>query len=817
MERIRKQLLEFKAQLQQTLSARDANITKAAAALEEEEVNSKTATEQLGKNLEEQLQAHEAATQEQKKQAEERRRRRINRVKNTCARLTGRFESHLQARLASWKDKQEEIHARVDKERQQKAAAVKKKCAEELERLAAFEKSGEELGGRIADFAREHWVRLDAQLFKESVKDIATEDETVAREITQLLERTGQELDLYRRSFKKRTPFLFPSGVVALLHAAAWGCFCRFATNSWGVLLIAVSLAVCMAVICAIFVAARERVYAVGMDLCRNLNLVGALLERQTQVLERGLTQAISGLDAARGEQVFEVDSEVERQTEEKEGLVAEITERLQACRDKLIAKSARDKNAELIPVGKQAEETAARLRAQNEEALEQRRAQYAARKREIEEGRDKEHARLAAQWGRILAECGVFAKETLEQARREQPPWRQLAEHGCTLPAAFRTEVCIGEVRVNLRGLVPECDAEGKFTIPPDAVLELPVMLTFPLEGSLCVRAKLARREQAMQTLFGAVLRLLYSCPPSKAKLTILDPVGLGQSFSALMHLADYDESLVGGRIWCETPHIEARLSELSQHLEKVIQKYLRNRYKTIDEYNREAGQLAEPYRFLVIADFPTGFSELAIERLASIITSGVKCGVYTLILHDARQALPASLDDTHFRRNGCLIAEDEEGFVVLDEALNRGAFSSAEPPSSEHLDVLVNNIGKQCSEAMRVQVPFESAAPKVEEYWSQSSITSIRLPLGKSGADRLQYLELGKNVSQHALIAGKTGSGKSNLFHVIITNASLWYSPKEVEFYLIDFKKGVEFKTYGVHRLAHARVVAIESDREF
>ncbi|HZJ13612.1 MAG TPA: FtsK/SpoIIIE domain-containing protein, partial [Chthoniobacteraceae bacterium] len=40
---------------------------------------------------------------------------------------------------------------------------------------------------------------------------------------------------------------------------------------------------------------------------------------------------------------------------------------------------------------------------------------------------------------------------------------------------------------------------------------------------------------------------------------------------------------------------------------------------------------------------------------------------------------------------------------------------------------------------------------------------------------------------------------------------------SPEQVEFYLIDFKKGVEFKCYAVKRLPHARVVAIESDREF
>ena len=61
------------------------------------------------------------------------------------------------------------------------------------------------------------------------------------------------------------------------------------------------------------------------------------------------------------------------------------------------------------------------------------------------------------------------------------------------------------------------------------------------------------------------------------------------------------------------------------------------------------------------------------------------------------------------------------------------------------------------------------------------------------------------------------RPGPGKSTLFHVIITNLALWCSPEQVEFYLVDFKKGVEFKCYATKRLPHARVVAIESDREF
>jgi DNA segregation ATPase FtsK/SpoIIIE-like protein len=87
----------------------------------------------------------------------------------------------------------------------------------------------------------------------------------------------------------------------------------------------------------------------------------------------------------------------------------------------------------------------------------------------------------------------------------------------------------------------------------------------------------------------------------------------------------------------------------------------------------------------------------------------------------------------------------------------------------------------------------------------------------LGRAGATKLQTMKLGKGTSQHVLISGKTGSGKSTLLHALITNTAIHYNPEEVQFYLIDFKKGVEFKTYATLKLPHARVVAIKSEREF
>ncbi|MEW6157900.1 MAG: FtsK/SpoIIIE domain-containing protein, partial [Verrucomicrobiota bacterium] len=333
----------------------------------------------------------------------------------------------------------------------------------------------------------------------------------------------------------------------------------------------------------------------------------------------------------------------------------------------------------------------------------------------------------------------------------------------------------------------------------------------------SLLLETHQSGREEAIAALNNVVLRLLTSAPPGRLSFTIVDPVGLGQSFSGVMHLTDYAEHLINHRIWTQTTQIEEQLAELNEHMEKVIQMYLRNEYATIAEYNEQAGNIAEKYHFLVVADFPSSFSDLAARRLLSIAASGAKCGVYTLIHWDRRQPVPQDFVADDLRRSSvCLSAKGNE-FHFTGKLLPGTQLRLDEPPAAEAAIALINKVGLASRDSNRVEVPFEHVAPPPDQWWSLETASELRVPIGRTGATKLQYLAIGKGTRQHALLAGKTGSGKSTLFHVIITNLALWYSPDQVEFYLVDFKKGVEFKCYASRRLPHARVVAIESDREF
>ncbi len=423
----------------------------------------------------------------------------------------------------------------------------------------------------------------------------------------------------------------------------------------------------------------------------------------------------------------------------------------------------------------------------------------------------------LAASWrGGVqvdVEQLREIGRELQERFPGFSDPWWRSWRPAEAPPPAIR----LGRLeydRNRVEGGLPDGDR-----LPLDAptVIEVPAVVSLPSRASLQIDCEPSERESGLALLRATMLRLLATIPPGKARLTIADPIGLGQNFAGFMHLEDELPGLVGERIWTESRQIEQKLADISEHMETVIQKYLRNEFESIDAYNEAAGEIAEPYRFLVIADFPANFNVESARRLASILQSGPRCGVFTLLLRDRRLEMPERFDPTDIDRHAVTI-RSRDGRLVFDaEGLDDLPFRPDPGPPDDLLIEMAHRIGAAARDAGRVEVPFETIAPADDEFWTRSTTGSVRIALGRAGATRLQELELGRGTAQHALVAGRTGSGKSTLLHALVTNLACWHSPDEIEFYLVDFKKGVEFKTYATHRLPHARAVAVESDREF
>ena len=432
--------------------------------------------------------------------------------------------------------------------------------------------------------------------------------------------------------------------------------------------------------------------------------------------------------------------------------------------------------------------------------------------------------AEAQVQWDALVNDWNAAIRPLYEQIRAAQaaaeeffPTWETERFANWMPPKEFTNAAKFGSLDVDVQELAEAVPQDPRLALPGPANFSLPLSLTYPNEGSILIESGKTGGDEAVGVINNIIYRLLATTPPGKLSFTIFDPVGLGQNFAGLMHLADYESSNINSRIWTQQAQFEEKLAELNEHMEKVIQMYLRNEYATITEYNAQAGTIAEKYHILVVASFPVNFSDVAARRLRNIATSGARCGVYTLIQWDQRNNVPQDFVPDELRKNSVRLTRGDTTFSLANWRNPGAKLVLDPPPTPEFVTHFLHEVGERSKDSNRVEVPFEQIAPAEAEVWSEITTNEMRVPIGRSGATKLQYLAIGKDTRQHALVAGKTGSGKSTLFHVIITNLSLWCSPEEVEFYLVDFKKGVEFKCYATRKLPQAKVVAIESDREF
>ncbi len=367
---------------------------------------------------------------------------------------------------------------------------------------------------------------------------------------------------------------------------------------------------------------------------------------------------------------------------------------------------------------------------------------------------------------------------------------------------------------------------AQQPFPAFPEIKLDLfiPALVPFGAGRSLLFTAEGEEKQQAIRAAQSVMLRLLATNKPGRVRFMLIDPVGLGQNVADFMQLDEYAEGLITKKkAWSERQHIEARLAELTERIEEVIQKRLRNDYPDIEAYNATAA-VPEHYQVLVVMDFPVNFSEEAARRLVSIARNGARCGVFTIVVCDTSKPPPYGFKLKDLRAASHVIHQDGNRFVWQDDDLQHAhEFGLDALPETAEVARFVQAVGEQATSGMTVEVSFEgllaSAHLTPDKFWHEDNTTAekLEIPLGPKDAKKPQNLTMGVGTAHHAIVIGMPGSGKTNLMHVIISSLALKYSPDEMRVYLIDLKQGVGFKPYADSGLPHAEVIAIDSEREF
>jgi energy-coupling factor transporter ATP-binding protein EcfA2 len=584
---------------------------------------------------------------------------------------------------------------------------------------------------------------------------------------------------------------------------------------------------------------AAAGVAAVGLGLgIWQLGRARARVREEVAALRAGLDATLADarrhepavrglLEARRDEQAARVEQRFAEQTEKRTIALAERIAAAHAQRDTGLADleakytaATTSLKAKVAAANEAAEQKyPPRLAALEKSAAEDLRAVEAQRDARLAAAADRRTSRWAEmtdRWRQVREETGAVYAEAARIDTAAFLPWDELARDDVPLPAEPPPGLRFGSLALNLEKVpggvsaVPELNAFGPTS------WRQPATVAYPVNASLLIKTTAEQKEVSSAMMQAMMLRIATGLPPGQSRFTIIDPIGLGKQFAGFMHLADHDELLVTSRIWTEPPLIEEKLADITEQMEVVIQKYLRNEYPSIGAYNADA-EVPEPYRFVAVANFPANFTETSARRLASIAASGPRCGVYVIASVDPSQMMPSGFSLTDLEQHAATLVLKDGVFTWNDPEFSKWPLTVEQAPSDEVFTRIIQRVGKAAKAAKRVEVPFDRVAPQEEDWWKGSTASEVVAPLGPAGAKKLQYLRLGRGTSQHALIAGKTGSGKSTLMHAMITSLAVQYSPNEIQFYLIDFKKGVEFKLYDHYKLPHARVIAIESEREF
>lgn len=350
------------------------------------------------------------------------------------------------------------------------------------------------------------------------------------------------------------------------------------------------------------------------------------------------------------------------------------------------------------------------------------------------------------------------------------------------------------------------------------------------------------ATRDAVVSNLNAMTLQLFMTNPAGKIRFTFISPSDAGDAFSTFMRFTDVDERLVDTHVWVDSQRIEERLDVLLDRAQTISQDYLRGQYNDILEYNQAAGKNAEPLQFLVVADFPRGFTQSALEKLENVMSNGPKNGIYTILSGDMSELL-GSNDGNDQRYNAVLrrvcskltfFYFDEKGIHVPNVQSPRVSGTHAMidqlylpmilPTNRSLVDSTIETLKKAIHAAERVTITYDDVMdglPQMPERWfGYSDRQGLSVPFALSGANKVLSLELASDAlspKYHTLITGMIGSGKSTLLHTLIMGLLMKYSPEDVQIYLMDFKDGVEFKIYTEYDLKNFRAISIDTEPEF
>jgi hypothetical protein len=222
--------------------------------------------------------------------------------------------------------------------------------------------------------------------------------------------------------------------------------------------------------------------------------------------------------------------------------------------------------------------------------------------------------------------------------------------------------------------------------------------------------------------------------------------------------------------------------------------------------KYNKANPDNPDPMIVLFLYDYPNCSSPASMHNLEIILKDGPRDGVYVVATYitSIQNAFPGSylrLDDPKFHFQ---VFDATKGSAIRSNGIEIS--SDIEAPGFNPIHFIESLKGDDT-----LKVPAIDIEKIVSDNTTFDFSSVIDIPVGKSGNNVQDVTFEVRNEKSSMIIAGIQGSGKSEFLHTLIMSAAWKYSPKELNFMLIDFKDGAEFRPYtNQFAIPHVKLVS-------
>lgn len=224
-------------------------------------------------------------------------------------------------------------------------------------------------------------------------------------------------------------------------------------------------------------------------------------------------------------------------------------------------------------------------------------------------------------------------------------------------------------------------------------------------------------------------------------------------------------------------------------------IQQILKERKMKLDEEKQEA--VFSPYYLFIIDEPKLILNHAIMEYLQS---KRLALGFSIIYTTDQKANLPENI------RTVCVLRDSQRGTLLMEEGEKKDRKFEVQHIDEVDLEKMARNLSALIHEqGVSSKIPesitffdmYEIEHPEelqVKERWRKNeSHKSLAVPLGVRAEN--DYVELNlheKAHGPHGLVAGTTGSGKSEIVQSYILSLAVNFHPHEVGFLLIDYKGG-------------------------